>query len=69
MLIWNDLTQEEKNQAEISYLSILEDMAADGDAFDKADYECNRDDRSLRLHALQYKSFIRDKDGYIFVNI
>ena len=69
MLIWNDLTQEEKNQAEISYLSILEDIAAEGNVFDRVDYECKRDDRSLRLHALQYKSFIRDKDGYIFVNI
>lgn len=69
MLVWNDLTQEEKEQAEISYLSILEDIAAEGDVFDQADYECKRDDRSLRLNALQYKSFIRDKDGYIFVNI
>lgn len=69
MLNWNDLTQEERERAEISYLSILEDIAADGDVFDKADYECKRDDRSLRLNALQYKSFIRDQDGYIFVNI
>lgn len=69
MLVWNDLTQEEKNQAEISYLSILEDIATDGDIFDKVDYEMTRDDRSFRLHRLQFKSFIRDKDGYIFVNI
>lgn len=69
MLNWNDLTQKEQEQAEISYLSILEDIAADGDVFDEADYECKRDDRSLRLNALQYKSFIRDQDGYIFVNM
>lgn len=69
MLLWKDLTLEEQDQAEISYLSILEDMAAEGDEYDQADYECKRDDRSLRLRALQYKTFIRDKDGYIFVNI
>ena len=69
MLNWNDLTQEEKDQAEMSYLSILEDIAAEGDIYDKVDYECKRDSRSLRLNALQHKGFIRDKDGYIFVNI
>jgi hypothetical protein len=68
-ILWTDLTDEEKEQAEVSYLSILEDMAADGDVYDKADYECKRDDRLLRLTALQHKTFIRDADGYIFVNI
>ena len=69
MLRWEDLTLEEQEQAEISYLSILEDIAAQGDVYDKADYECKRDIRSLRLEALSYKLFVRDKDGYIFVNI
>ena len=69
MLNWNNLTQEEREQVEISYLSILEDIAADGDVHDKVDYEMKKDYRELRLKALQRKSFIRDKDGYIFVNI
>ena len=69
MLNWNDLTQEERDQAEMSYLSILEDIAADGDEYDQADYECKRDDRKLRLRGVQCKTFIRDKDGYIFVNM
>ena len=69
MLLWNDLTNAEKEQAEISYLSILEDVAAQGDEYDQADYECKRDSRSLRLAALKYKTFIRDPDGYIFVNL
>ena len=68
-LTWNDLTEAEKEQAEISYLSILEDIANDGDEYDVADYECKRDDRTLRLRGVQTKSFIRDKDGYIFVNM
>jgi hypothetical protein len=69
VLNWNDLTKEEQIQAENSYLSILEDIAADGDEYDKADYECKRDDRTLRLRGVQCKRFIRDEDGYIFVNM
>lgn len=69
MLLWKDLTPAEQEQAEISYLSILEDVAVQGDVYDKADYECKKDSRSLRLKALSYKTFIRDPDGYIFVNI
>ena len=69
MLNWDNLTQEEREQAETSYLSILEDIAADGDVYDKVDYEMKKEYRELRLGSLQRKSFIRDKDGYIFVNI
>ena len=69
MLLWNDLTPEEQEQAEISYLSILEDIAAQGDVYDIADYECKRDSRSLRINALQCKTFIRESDGYVFVNM
>lgn len=69
MLYWDDLTPAEKEQAEISYLSILEDVAAQGDEYDIADYECKRDSRSLRLESLKHKTFMRDPDGYIFVNI
>ena len=68
-LNWNDLTEDEKIQAENSFLSILEDIASDGNEFDIADYEMTRADRCFRLDRLQYKSFIRDDDGYIFVNI
>ncbi len=68
-LRWNDLTEAEKEQAENSFLSILEDMASGGDEYDIADYEMTRDDRYFRLHRLQCKSFIRDDDGYIFVNM
>jgi hypothetical protein len=68
-LLWKDLTEKEKEQAENSYLSILEDIATSGDEYDKADYECKRDDRGLRLRGVQTKSFIRDDDGYIFVNM
>lgn len=69
MLYWSDLTTKEQEQAEISYLSILEDIAANGDVYDIADYECKLYSRSLRLEALKYKTFIRDTYGYIFVNI
>jgi hypothetical protein len=69
MLNWNDLTNEERDQTEISYLSILEDIAVKGDVHDKVDYEMKKEHRELRLSALQCKSFIRDKDGYIFVNM
>lgn len=68
-LLWKDLTEKEKEQAEISYLSILEDIATNGDEYDQADYECKRDDRTLRLRGVQCKTFIRDDDGYIFVNM
>ena len=69
MLIWKDLTLEEQEQAERSYLSLLEDMAADGDEYDIVDYEMKRDNRNLRREALRYKLFIRDPDGYIFVKL
>jgi hypothetical protein len=69
MLTWQDLTHEEQCQAEISYLSILEDVAADGDEYDIVDYEMKRDNRNLRREALQYKLFVRDPNGYIFVNM
>lgn len=68
-LLWKDLTDKEREQAENSYLSILEDIATDGNEYDKADYECKRDDRTLRLRGVQCKTFIRDDDGYIFVNM
>lgn len=68
-LSWHDLTEAEKIQAEISFLCILEEMASNGDEYDIVDYEMTRDDRPFRLHRLQYKRFIRDDDGYIFVNI
>jgi hypothetical protein len=69
MLCWEDLTEAEKEQAENSFLSLMEDMASDGDEYDIVDYEMTRDDRYFRLHRLKCKSFIRDKDGYIFVSI
>ena len=68
-LRWNDLTEAEKEQAENSFLSLLEDVASEGDEYDIADYEMTRDDKCFRLHRLQCKSFIRDDDGYIFVNL
>ena len=68
-LLWQDLTEQEQMQAEISYLSILQDIAEEGDEYDKADYECKRDDRTLRLNGVKCKTFIRDNDGYIFVNM
>ena len=58
-LKWNDLTEAEKEQAENSFLSILEDVANNGDEYDIVDYEMTRDDRYFRLHRLQCKSFIR----------
>ena len=69
MLNWNDLTQGEQDQAEVSYLSILEDIAAEGDIYDKVYYEMSRDDKAFKMSGLQRRSFIRDQDGYIFVNM
>ncbi len=69
-LDWNDLTETEKEQAENSFLSIMEDVAFDSDdEFDKDYHKELKEDRELRLALLKEKSFIRDKDGYIFVNI
>ena len=68
-LLWNDLTKQEQIQAENSYLSILEDIASDGDEYDIVDYECKRDDRTLRLRGVQCKTFIRYSYCYIFVNM
>ena len=69
MLAWDDLTYEEKEQAEISYMSILEDIATEGDIYDEVYYEMSRADVAFRMSGLQRRSFIRDKDGYIFVNM
>lgn len=60
-LRWDDLTETEKEQTENSFLSILEDMASEGDEYDIVDYEMTRDDRHFRLHRLQCKSFIEMK--------
>ena len=60
-LRWDDLTETEKEQTENSFLSILEDMASEGDEYDIVDYEMTRDDRYFRLHRLQCKSFIEMK--------
>lgn len=68
-LNWNDLTEKEKKQAEISYLSILEDVATNGDVHDIAYYETAKEDKTFRMRGLKRRGFIRDKDGYIFVNI
>ena len=69
MLSWNDLTQEEREQAEISYLSILKNIAVNGDIYDKVYYEMARDDKAFRMCGLQRMGFIRDNYGYIFVDI
>lgn len=69
-LSWNDLNKEEKEQAENSFLSIMEDIAFDDN--DEWDIEWHKEltsDRELRLGILKEKSFIRDDDGYIFVNL
>jgi hypothetical protein len=69
-LRWNDLTETEKEQAENSFLSIMEDVALDSeDEWDKDYHNKLKTDKELRLGILKEKSFIRDKDGYIFVNI
>lgn len=68
-LYWDDLTQEEKAQAELSYLSIMEDVAFSGDEDDKKFYERLVEDRDLRISMLEEKTFNREDDGYIFVNI
>ena len=70
MLSWKDLTEAEKEQAENSFLSIMEDVAFESD--DEWDKEYHKElinDRDLRLGMLKEKSFVRDKDGYIFVSI
>lgn len=70
MLHWNDLAQKEQEQAEVTFLSIMEDVAFDSnDEWDKEYHRELENDRDLRLGILKEKSFIRDKDGYIFVNI
>lgn len=69
-LSWNDLNEKEKEQAENSFLSIMEDVAFDSnDELDKEYHKELTSDRDLRLGILKEKSFIRDNDGYIFVNI
>lgn len=69
-LSWNDLNEKEKEQAENSFLSIMEDVAFDNDdEWDKEYHKELTSDRELRLGILKEKSFIRDKDGYIFVNL
>lgn len=69
-LHWNDLIKAEKEQAEISFLSIMEDIQFDSDNEWNKDYhEKLKVDRKYRIAELKEKSFIRDKSGYIFVNM
>lgn len=69
-LSWYDLTKEEKEQAENSFLSIMEDVQFDdNDEWNNDYYESLKADRDFRLEMLKGKSFIRDNNGYIFVNI
>lgn len=59
---------EEKEQAEISYISMMEDIAADEGEDDKKEFEKIKNDNVERIEQLKCKSFIRDEDGYIFIN-
>ena len=69
-LKWNDLTEAEKEQAENSFLSIMEDVAFDSDdEWDKDYHKELKTDKELRLGILKEKSFMRDNDGYIFVSL
>lgn len=68
-LTWDDLTEAEKEQAENSFLSMMEDCADNGDTWDKAYYFTLLAHRDKRIEVLKYKRFERQKDGYIFVNI
>ena len=65
-LSWSCLTLEEKEQAENSYLSIMEDCALGGDDWDKAWYQELLNDKDLRIDLLKGKSFRRE-NGYICV--
>jgi hypothetical protein len=67
-LHWNNLNEEEKKQAELSYISFLEDFAAEGDPYDVSHYEEISGDEKLLKIELEAKSFLRDPDGYIFIN-
>ena len=69
MLLWNELTEQEEEQAEISIISIYEDIANNGDVYDIADYEILKESRKFRIARLKTKTFTRDKNGYIFVNL
>ena len=67
-LTWNDLTEKEQEQAENSYLSMMEDMAFDNE-WDRDFYENLKINKDLRIQILKEKFFIRDEDGYIFVSL
>lgn len=69
LLRWNDLTDEEKEQAENSYLYIMECYAISGDELDKEFYSKLMVDKEMRIEMLNSKRFDRQEDGYIFVSI
>lgn len=66
-LKWDDLTDEEKSQAEDSYLAYIED-AIDDESDEKFYYEL-LENKELRIAMLKEKGFDRMEDGYIFVNL
>lgn len=66
---YNDLSKAEKHRAKSSYLSLMEDLASEGSEEDVLLYNKLKDDAAFLLKMIRTKSFNRDKDGYIFVNL
>lgn len=69
VLRWNDLTETEKEQAEYSFLYMMENYADNGDEDDREYYSMLMVDRAERIEELKSKRFERQEDGYIFVSI
>ena len=67
-LKWSDLTPAEQEQAETSFLSLAEDLTHAGDEWYVGMYECVKNNRIARLKCLSSKTFLRNSNGYIFVN-
>lgn len=68
-LSWNDLSESEKEQAEHSFLSILDDIADCGDVSDCAYYQEMLVFKEERVKALANKTFIRDPNGIFSVSL
>lgn len=68
-LEWKYLTTKEKEQAENSYMYFMQCAACEGDREDKKFYAKILKSRKFRLECLKTKTFIRQPDGYIFVDL
>ena len=67
-LNYEDLNQKEKEQAEFSYMCLMQELAEYEDVNDVAFYNRLLRDDDFKLKMVKSRKYTRNKDGDIFVD-